>query len=156
MGCLAFPHECNASENLAGCNRWILHSGAPVRSFRFHRDGLFLAGCAAYLLNRLLLKPHVHSAFLHSQFNDLWLIPCALPLVLWFHRKLGWRGAEAPSLLEVIGHLLLWSILFEWLGPHLIRHATGDPLDVACYWIGGLAAWAWWNRAALRQRFNLA
>ncbi len=127
-----------------------------MKPFGFQRDGLFLVGCAAYACNRLCLKETVASPFFRGYFNDLWLIPCALPLVLWLHRRLGWRGEVPPSLAEVAGHLVLWSLLFEWWGPRLMRHATGDLLDVGCYWMGGLVAWAWWNRAALRQRLRSA
>ena len=44
-----------------------------------------------------------------------------------------------------IGRWLLWSLLFEVAGPHLASHSTGDPLDVLCYWIGGLLAWGAWS-----------
>jgi len=123
-----------------------------VKAFTFHRDGLFLTGCLAYALNRFFLKPALDLPFLHSHFNDLWLIPCALPLVLWIHRKLGWRGDGFPTLAEICGHLLIWSLLFEGVGPRLVAHTTADPLDVVWYWIGGFAGWLWWHRAALRLR----
>ena len=113
---------------------------------------LFLVGSVAYALNRWLLKPRLGNPFLHSHFNDLWLIPCALPLILWIHRKAGWRGWEPPTFAEITGHLLLWSLLFEVIGPRLMTHASGDVLDVACYWTGGLVAWAWWNRFSFRRR----
>ena len=146
-------HDASLSETSGRTGRWIVHPGHVVRRFRFHNDGLFVFGCAAYGLNRWLLKPHLHSGFLHSHFNDLWLIPCALPLILWLHRRFGWRSDEPPTLAEVSTHVLLWSVLFEWGGPHLMHRATGDLWDVACYGIGGLGAWAWWNRDFIRQRF---
>jgi len=127
-----------------------------MKPFRFHRDELFLVGCAAYLLNRLVFQEALHSTFLHDYFDDLWLIPCALPLLLWLHRLLGWRGDEPPTLLEVGSHLVVWSIFFEWWGPQIVRHVTRDPVDVACYWIGGLLAWLWWNRSTLRHRLVAA
>jgi len=113
---------------------------------------LFLLGCGAYLLNRLFLKEALGGPLLHSYFNDFWLIPCALPLLLGLHRRLGWRDSRPPTLLEIGGHLFLWSLLFEWIGPKLLANATSDPLDVLCYLAGGLAAWAWWNRDSFRQR----
>jgi hypothetical protein len=123
-----------------------------VNAFGFWRDRLFVVGCGAYALNRWLLKPHCRSAFLHSYFNDLWLIPCALPLLLFVHWRLGLRQDGPPTLPETVGHLLIWSILFEWWGPHLMPRTTRDLLDVLCYWAGGLAAWIWWNRSGLATR----
>lgn len=122
-----------------------------MKTFGFWRDELFQAGCGAYALNRWVVKPHCRSAFLHGYFNDLWLIPCALPILLFFHRRLGLRPDSPPTLGEVASHLVFWSFLFEWLGPRLMPNVTGDPLDVVCYWAGGLVAWAWWNRATLRS-----
>ncbi len=120
-----------------------------MKRFGFWTDRLFLIGCAAYLLNRCVLKPHFRNAFLHGYFNDLWLIPCALPLVLWFHRRCHWRADTPPTLWEVGSHLVLWSVLFEWWGPKLIHSTVGDWRDTVCYWIGGLIAWLWWNRETL-------
>src|SRR5436309_1157829 len=117
-----------------------------MRRFRYWADPLCLACCAAYVLNRWLLKAHWHSAFLHGYFNDLLLIPCALPPVLWLQRQLGVREHDrAPQFSEIALHLAVWSILFEVVGPHLMAHATGDPLDVVTYVIGGLAALGWWS-----------
>ena len=124
-----------------------------MRAFRYLHDPLFLSGCAAYALNRCLLKPHLHSAFLHSHFNDLLLIPCALPPVLLAQRWLKLRfHDEPPRAGEIIFQLLIWSILFEWIGPHFMPHTTGDPLDVAAYVAGGLLAGLWWQRHQLLPR----
>jgi len=121
-----------------------------VKPFRYWRDPLFLAGCAGYALNRWLVKPHMHSPFLHGQFNDLLLIPCALPLVLWLQRRLGLRKHDAsPTPGEIAFHLVIWSVLFEVIGPHIMR-VTGDPLDVLAYVIGGVLAGIWWQLASRR------
>lgn len=118
-----------------------------MRRFGYCRDPLFIAGCVFYATNRWLIKPHVHSGLLHSYFNDFWLIPCALPPILWLHRRLGLRAYDAaPSLLEVAGHLVFWSLLFEWIGPQFIRHTTGDPADVLAYTVGAAVAGLWWWR----------
>jgi len=117
-----------------------------MRRFRYWADPLCLLCCAAYVLNRWLLKPHLASPFLHGYFNDLLLIPCALPPLLWLQRRFCLRHHDLPPQgTEVLFHLVIWSLLFELIGPHLIKHATGDPLDVAAYAVGGIFAFAWWN-----------
>ena len=118
-----------------------------MNRFRYCRDGLFLLGCAAYAINRWLVKPHVGPGFMMFHFNDLWLMPCALPPVLWLHRKLGLRTSDdAPHVPEIAGHLIFWSILFECIGPKIMSHVAGDPLDVVAYAVGAIIAWMWWHR----------
>ena len=117
-----------------------------MRSFSYLRDPLCVTGCAAYAANRWLALPHVASPLLHNWFNDFWLIPCALPPVLWLHRRLGWRFHDRPpQWLEILGHLIVWSILFEWIGPKWVPRATGDILDVLAYSLGAVFAGLWWQ-----------
>jgi hypothetical protein len=125
-----------------------------VKSFRYWRDPLCLSCCALYLLNRWAVKPHSHSVFLRGHFNDLLLIPCALPLLLWLQRKLGLRPHDGPPTAgEIAFHLAIWSVLFEVVGPHVLR-VTGDALDVLAYVLGSVVAGIWWHVAA--QRTSLA
>ena len=122
-----------------------------MKRFGYWRDPLFLLCCGLYVLNRWALKPHLHSHFLQGQFNDLLLIPCALPLVLWVHRMLGLRTHDLPpTVLEIVFHLAVWSVLFEFLGPRVLP-VTGDPLDVLVYFVGGALAAIWWNVPSLRR-----
>jgi hypothetical protein len=123
-----------------------------VTRFGYLRDRLFQLCCGLYAVNRWLVKPHVHSAFLRNHFNDLLLIPCALPPVLLAQRWLGWRNHDdGPTVGEIALHLLVWSILFEVAGPHIFRWATGDPWDVVAYFAGGILAGLWWQRTWFRQ-----
>ena len=118
-----------------------------MRRFRYLRDPLFLVGCAAYAINRWMVKPHLDSGFFHSQFNDLWLIPCALPPILWLHQRLGLRPHDnVPQISEIMTHLVFWSVLFEWIGPKFVPHTIGDPLDVIAYATGAAVAGLWWQR----------
>jgi hypothetical protein len=115
--------------------------------FGYLRDPAFLVGCVAYVLNRWCLKPHFHTGFFHSYFNDLWLIPCALPPILWLHRRLGLRTRDdAPQFSEIVLHVAFWSLLFEWIGPRFVLHTTGDPFDVLAYAAGAMLAGLWWHR----------
>jgi len=118
-----------------------------VKRFGFVFDPLFLLCCALYAANRWLIKPHCHIAFFHNWFNDLLLIPCALPPVLLTQYWLGLRTHDsAPTFGEVAAHVVGWSILFELIGPHLLP-TTGDPWDAVAYACGGAAAYGWWRLA---------
>lgn len=115
--------------------------------FRYCGDPLFVIGCVAYIINRWIVKPHAGPGFFMFHFNDLWLIPCALPLMLWLHRRLGWRTHDdPPHVPEIAGHLVFWSVLLEWVGPRFVPHAQGDIKDVAAYAVGALVAGLWWWR----------
>jgi hypothetical protein len=126
-------------------------------TFRHLQDPLCLAAWALYGANRWLVKPLAPAGeqFFRGHFNDLLLVACALPPVLWLNGRLGWREpGTTPSAKEVCFHLAVWSTAFEFLAPRLWARATADPLDVLAYWAGGLLAWAFWNRAALFGDFR--
>ena len=123
--------------------------------FCYFADPLFLLSCAAYAANRWGLKPHIHTSFFHGYFNDVFLIPCALPLVLWLHRRLGLRSHDDfPRVTEIFFHLVVWSLLFEWIGPKLMRHVTGDPLDVVAYAVGAVGAALIWRSCRSRPELQ--
>lgn len=119
--------------------------------FRYQRDPLFLGAACLYLLNRRVLKRFVPWSFLSSHFNDLICIPFLVPLVLWIARRLRLRCHDLPPRsYEVLIPLGIWSILFEIVLPQSTfwsQWATGDPLDVFWYAVGGTAGltfWRWW------------
>ena len=117
-----------------------------MKRFGYWRDPLCVGGCALYALNRWVVAPRMHSRFFSGYFDDLLLIPCALPVLLQLQRWFRLRDHdEFPRLSEIFFHLAVWSVLFEAIGPHIMR-TVGDPLDVAAYTVGAvLAAW-WWRR----------
>jgi len=103
--------------------------------------------CFLYACNRWILKPRVHSPFLHDHFNDLLLIPCALPPLLLLQRWLRLRLHDRmPTPGEIALYLAVWSILFEIIGPYILPRAVGDPWDVVAYVFGGILAGLWWQR----------
>ena len=127
--------------------------------FRYLRDSLFLASVALYALNRWLVKPSLPEGevFFRGYFNDLLVIPCALPPMLLVHRLLGLRRTDRPpDAGEIALHLTIWSVFFEALAPVVVTSARADAWDVAAYCAGGLAAWAFWNRRELKSRIIAA
>ena len=126
-----------------------------MNTFGYLRDRLFLTSCLLYALNRWVLKPRVHSAFLHDHFNDLLLIPCALPPLLWLQRRLNLRPDDRPPTVgEIALYVVIWSILFEVLGPHIMPWTVGDPWDAVAYVAGGILAGLWWHRERLVRRVS--
>jgi hypothetical protein len=125
-----------------------------LKPFGYLRDRLFLVACSLYAGNRWLIKPHTHNAFLRHHFNDLLLIPCALPPLLLIQRQLKLRlNDNAPTWSEITLYLAVWSILFEAIGPHIMPWTTGDWRDVIAYTAGGILAGLWWRR---RKVFSAA
>ncbi|MCX6956162.1 MAG: hypothetical protein NTV51_28845 [Verrucomicrobia bacterium] len=119
-----------------------------MKRFAYARDPLCLLACAGYALNRWALRPVGWAAgpFMRGHFNDLLLIPAALPLLLWLQRRLGLRAADGPpSWREIALHLVVWSVAAEAIAPQLWHHATGDWLDVAAYATGAVVAGCWWH-----------
>jgi ubiquinone/menaquinone biosynthesis C-methylase UbiE len=109
-----------------------------------------LSACWLYGANRWLIAPACEWPFLREHFNDLLLIPAALPLILGLQRWVGLRKHDAPpSLSEVFGHLFIWSLISELVGPHVFARSVGDVLDVLAYSTGALVAGVWWNRKSL-------
>jgi hypothetical protein len=118
-----------------------------VKQFAYWRDPLALAAAGLYALNRWVLVPAGAAGFWRNHFNDTLVVPAALPLVLWLHRRLGLRQHDhPPTPLEVGGHVAVWALLCEFAGPRLTSHGTADLWDVVAYAGGGALAWLWWRR----------
>ena len=121
-----------------------------MKRFGYLRDPLCLISCALYVLNRWWLRDHVGGAFLGGYFNDLLLIPAALPIVLWIQRQIGVRTTDAPPRWrEIALHVSLWALTAEALMPHLTARATGDWRDVIAYTAGAVGAGLWWRAPGL-------
>jgi hypothetical protein len=117
-----------------------------MKRFAYARDPLCVAACLLYALNRWWFRAHVGGEFLRGHFNDLLLIPAALPLVLWLQRRLGLRPDDAqPRWREIALHLVVWSVTAEAIAPHFMRWTTGDWRDVVAYTAGAVVAGAWWQ-----------
>lgn len=109
-------------------------------------EPLSIASCVLYAANRWLMKPHIVSPFLRGHFNDLLLIPCALPVVLWLQRRLGLRTHDSsPTLTEIALHLAIWTLIAEFLGPRWLHRGTGDVWDAAAYTFGAIVAVLAWK-----------
>jgi len=121
-------------------------------NFRYLRDPVFLFATFLYVLNRLLIAPLYGAKlpFLINYFGDALLIPCALPILLWLQRFARLRDNDgAPTVPEILGTLVFWAVLFEWLFPRFAGRGVSDPLDVLAYAVGALLAGAAWHERKL-------
>jgi hypothetical protein len=83
---------------------------------------------------------------MRGHFNDLLLIPAALPMVLWVQRRIKIRTDDGvPTWSEIVFHLFIWSFICEFIGPNYFSQGTADLWDVVAYSVGGFMAGAWWN-----------
>ena len=114
--------------------------------FGYGRDRLCWLACTLYAVNRWVLPATWKNPFLRNYFDDLLLIPAALPLMLWLQRRLGLRKTDAPpDWREVLLHLVIWSFAAEVIGPRLFQRATGDAWDVVAYAAGAIIATLVWR-----------
>lgn len=128
-----------------------------MKRFRYALDPLCVSACALYAVNRFGVKPHVGSEFLRGHFNDLLLIPAALPFVLWINRRLGWRPHDAPpNAREIALHTALWALICEGIGPRWFQQGTADWCDVVAYATGAVIAWMLWNPKSARDQTEVA
>ncbi len=117
-----------------------------MKRFAYALDPICLIACSLYALNRFYLRTHAGSAFLHNYFNDLLLIPAALPLALWIQRKLHLRRDDTPPRwTEIALHLVAWAIAAEGIAPLLFPHTTSDLRDILAYTTGALLAGLAWQ-----------
>ena len=121
--------------------------------FRYLLDPLFLISTALFLLNKLLLRPHLDNAFLSGHLNDCICIPLWVPVLVALMRVTGLRRHDRPpEAHEILIPLLVWSWVFEVVLPQtplFAGIATADPFDVVSYTAGAIVAalgWRWWYR----------
>ena len=119
--------------------------------FRYMKDRLFLVSVGVYFLNRYAVKPLTIGkiSFFHSYLNDLICIPFCLPIVLLLTRLVRLRDHdEPPDFYELSFYFLIWSFMFEFVGPlygRYYNYPVADPWDIVCYAVGCVIAGVYWN-----------
>ena len=113
--------------------------------FKFKQ--IFWACTALYFVNRAGLQLEFWNQywFLRNYFNDLLFVPLVLPVMFIAFYKLGLRENAKPNNYELVFHVLLWTIVIEYIGPHYLAKGYSDPYDVLCYGLGGLICYCIYN-----------
>lgn len=103
--------------------------------------------CLLYASNRWWWKPISDVAFLHDHFNDLLLVPCALPVTLALESLCGVRRwPQTPTAGAIAAYTIGWSVVCEGLSPAVSDVSTRDAWDVVAYMAGGTASALWYRR----------
>lgn len=119
------------------------------RRFAYCGELIFQIAVVAYFANRFVISSATHSAFLRNYGGDLLLFPCAVPPLFWVRDRMRGDVAGAPPSWFELGLLcVLWSFVFEWLGPIWLRKGTADPLDVLAYAAGAVVCGLVWSAKA--------
>ncbi len=122
--------------------------------FRFRTSDLrsawlepfWIFSLACYAVHRWWQWASPSPGWMSNHWNDIWMLPCAVPLVTRMYAALNLRASTAPpSLSEIVWLGLLWSVMAECLAPLWFTRSTGDPLDVLAYGLGGFMLWLRWH-----------
>jgi hypothetical protein len=128
-------------------------------NFKYILNPIFLFSSALYTANKLLIFPFnfINCKFTRFYLNDLLLVPVLLPIILFFSRVLRFRRDNfPPRFIEIVIPVAIWSIAFEFIGPHFFGKGTSDPFDVLAYCMGGFLSWLAWNRSSFIDRLPLS
>lgn len=117
--------------------------------YKFLLDPIFLISILLYSINKSLL---IFTSYLNKislltgYFNDLLLIPCVLPLLIFIINKLGFRSYKySPQTSEVIITISIVVIICEFIGPFILIKGTYDLVDILAYSLGGLISLILWK-----------
>lgn len=120
------------------------------RRFAYCGEIIFQIAALAYFSNRFVIGPAIHLAFLRNYLGDFLLFPCAAPPLFWMRDSLrGQLAGVPPSWVETGVLFLLWSFIFEWLGPIWLKKGTADPYDVIAYAAGAIICGIVWRARAV-------
>ncbi|MFA5759961.1 MAG: hypothetical protein WC942_11475 [Clostridia bacterium] len=108
------------------------------RKYLYFCEYFSIISAGIYLLNNFYLKgKYPSNMFLHCYLNDILTFPVAFPILLFLFSILKLRKFwDFPTLSEYTVYFILWSFIFEYFGPFILKTGTSDILDVLCYFIG--------------------
>ena len=115
------------------------------------KDPFWGISIACYIIHRFWQVLSPDSGWMDRHWNDLWMLPCALPLILSLYGALGMRAhALRVTGGEILWHGLLWGFMAEFIGPLLFDHAVSDLWDLLAYALGGFLMFFRWHCTELR------
>lgn len=120
-------------------------NGGPI-NLHLLKDPFWMVSIACYAFHKCWQLVSPGSGWMDHYWNDLWMLPCALPMILSLYVVLGLREPTAcPTWAEILWHGVLWGLMAEFVGPLLFKHSVGDPWDLLAYAVGGVVFFCRWH-----------
>lgn len=111
--------------------------GKQLLGMKTLRNRWFLLAILIAAIHQVLQKGlGIHIPIVHAYLDDLLIMPILLTLGLAGYRTL--LPTYRLSGFHVWPLVIIHAVYFEWYLPEVDARATGDPLDVLCYAIGGM------------------
>lgn len=157
-------YDCIIFQNI-DCHRVRLDHGCSVvmkpftEHVNFHllRDPFWIMATLCYVLHKCWQSVFPDSGWMDQYWSDIWMLPCALPVILSLYSAFGLRKPGAlPSVAEILSHGVLWGLMAEFLGPMLFAHSVGDPWDLVAYAVGGFFIFARWHYSEIKLFYYCA
>ncbi len=113
--------------------------------YRLTRDPLFIGGWCLYFGLAAVQQWLSVPAWIVAYGRDVLLVPCVLPILVILLTRMKIRAPSPPTIVEIFLAVLIWSIMFELLGPEFFDHAVADLYDILAYCAGGIIAGFYWH-----------
>ncbi|MBD3375473.1 hypothetical protein GF406_10595 [candidate division KSB1 bacterium] len=113
--------------------------------YRLTRDPLFIGSWLLYFGLAVAQQWLSVPPWIAAYGRDVLLVPCVLPLLITALTRMKIRVPSPPTIIEILLSVLIWSIMFELLGPEFFPHAVADVFDILAYCAGGIIAGFYWH-----------
>jgi hypothetical protein len=127
------------------------------KAYKYYRDPVFVISIISYSINKLLLISHrsFESSFMKNYFNDIFVVPCLLPILIYCIARMKLRNKySGPLLIEIFLFVSVISLTCEILGPFFLNKGVYDPNDIIAYLLGGMISWFIWRYSVVSYRYS--
>lgn len=99
----------------------------------------FLVAISLYLVHFLLRRyvSEYSASIIRGYVGDFLALPVIVPIMMNVEILLGVRDRSRITYSEVAFYLILFSIVFEWYAPVILKRGTSDSIDIIAYFLGG-------------------
>jgi hypothetical protein len=127
------------------------------KEYKYYGDPVFVVSIICYSINKLLLISHrsFESSFMNNYFNDIFVVPCLLPILIYCIARMKLRNKySGPLIIEIFLFVSVISLMCEIFGPYFLGKGVYDPIDIFAYLLGGMISWFIWRYGKVSYKFS--